>query len=154
MRVALGGDHAGLEVKNTVGAWLREWGHEVIDVGAHEYDKDDDYPDFADAVAIAVTTHRADRGVVVCGSGVGASIAANKVPGARAGMCHDTYSAHQGVEHDDMNILCIGGRIIGIEVAREVVSAFLGARFSQEPRHVRRLGKVLAIEERSLSAKK
>ena len=149
MRIALSGDHAGLEMKNTIAGWLKEWGHHVSDLGAYGYDKDDDYPDFADATAQAIATGRAERGIIVCGSGVGASIAANKVPGVRAGMCHDTYSAHQGVEHDDMNVLCVGGRIIGPEVAREVVTAFLAARFTGEERHRRRLNKVLAIEARS-----
>lgn len=152
MRIALAGDHAGLEMKNTVAAWLREWGHDVADLGAHSYDASDDYPDFACAVAEAVAARRAERGVVVCGSGVGASIAANKVRGVRAGMCHDTYSAHQGVEHDDMNVICLGGRVIGVEVAREVLRAFLEARFTGEERHVRRLKKVLAIEARGAAS--
>lgn len=148
MRVAVSGDHAGFELKNTVAAWLKEWGHEVVDLGAHSYDKDDDYPDFAEASAIAVASGKADRGVIVCGSGVGACVVANKVPGVRAGICHDTYSAHQGVEHDDMNVLCIGGRIIGPEPAREVVKAFIGAKFSGEDRHLRRFNKLVAIEQR------
>ncbi|MGH7534278.1 MAG: RpiB/LacA/LacB family sugar-phosphate isomerase, partial [Gemmatimonadales bacterium] len=107
-----------------------------------------DYPDFAEAVGLAVRDGRAERGIVICGSGVGASVAANKIPGVRAGLCHDTYSAHQGVEHDDMNVLVLGGRVIGWEVAKELVTAFLGARFSGEERHRRRLDKVLALEKR------
>ena len=148
MRIAVAGDHAGLDLKNAIAGWLKQWGHQVEDLGAHTYDRDDDYPDFADAVAQAVRDGKAERGVICCGSGVGASIAANKVRGVRAAMCHDTYSAHQGVEHDDMNVLCVGGRVIGPEVAREVVAAFLNARFTGEERHRRRLGKVLAMEAR------
>lgn len=153
MRIALSGDHAGLEMKNAIAGWLKEWGHQVDDLGAHTYDRDDDYPDFADSVAQAVATGKAERGIICCGSGVGASIAANKVTGVRAAMCHDTYSAHQGVEHDDMNVLCVGGRVVGAEVAREVVHSFLAARFTGEERHRRRLGKVLAIEARAAKSK-
>ena len=152
MRIALAGDHAGLDVKNTVAGWLRDWGHEVTDLGAHAYDATDDYPDFAGAVAEAVAAGKAERGVIVCGSGVGSSIVANKVRGVRAATCHDTYSAHQGVEHDDMNVICLGGRVIGLETAREVLRAFLGARFSGEERHARRLKKVLAIEAKGAQA--
>jgi len=152
MRIALAGDHAGLDLKNTVGDWLIQAGHNVLDLGAYSYDANDDYPDFAGAAASAVGTGEAERGVIVCGSGVGASITANKVPGVRAGLCHDTYSAHQGVEHDDMNVLCIGARVIGIEVARELVDSFLGARFSGEERHLRRLGKLKAIEAKSMGS--
>jgi ribose 5-phosphate isomerase B len=148
MRIAVAGDHAGLDLKNAIAGWLKDWGHQVSDLGAHGYDRDDDYPDFADAVAKAVAAGTAERGIICCGSGVGASIAANKVQGVRAAMCHDTYSAHQGVEHDDMNVLCVGGRVIGPEVAREVVLAFLGAKFTGEERHRRRLNKVLTIEAR------
>ena len=150
MRVAVSGDHAGMDMKNTIAGWLRDWGHQVSDLGAHAYERDDDYPDIADAVAQAVAGGGAERGIICCGSGVGANIAANKVPGVRASMCHDTYSAHQGVEHDDMNVLCIGGRVIGPEVAREVVRAFLSTQFTGEERHRRRLNKVLAIEARYL----
>ena len=146
MKIALGTDHAGFEFKNQLAAILTGQGIDVLEIGAHTYDGDDDYPDFAEAVARAVATGQADKGILVCGSGVGASIAANKVTGVRAAMCHDTYSAHQGVEHDDMNVLCMGARIIGIELAREIAVAFLGASFSGEPRHIRRLAKVLAIE--------
>lgn len=153
MRIAIGADHAGYALKEAVAGMVRAQGHEVDDLGAHDFDPDDDYPDFAALVARAVTGGRADRGVIVCGSGVGASIAANKVPGARAGACHDTYSAHQGVEHDDMNVLCVGGRVIGIELVREVVAAFLGAAFTGEERHLRRLGKIEALESSALRAR-
>ncbi len=146
MRIALGADHAGFEFKQQVSAILLSLGHEVDDVGAHSFDPLDDYPDFTRPVAEAVATGSADRGLLVCGSGVGASIAANKITGIRAAMCHDTYSARQGVEHDDMNVLCLGARIVGIELARELIAAFLGARFSAEERHMRRLEKIKAME--------
>jgi RpiB/LacA/LacB family sugar-phosphate isomerase len=119
-----------------------------LDVGAHSGSQPDDYPDFAEAVAEAVRSGRAERGILICGSGVGASVAANKIPGIRAGLCHDTYSAHQGVEHDDMNILVLGSRVIGLELARELARTFLAAQFSAEERHARRLAKVKAIEAR------
>ncbi|HET7875028.1 MAG TPA: ribose 5-phosphate isomerase B [Methylomirabilota bacterium] len=147
MRIALGADHAGLDLKNEVLAWLKEEGYELLDLGTHSHEPAD-YPDFAEAVGLAVRTGKADRGIVICGSGVGASVAANKIPGIRAGLCHDTYSAHQGVEHDDMNVLVMGARVIGPALARELIRAFLGARFSGEPRHVRRLDKVRALEQR------
>ena len=146
MRVALGADHGGFPLKGEVADLLRQAGHELLDLGAHSYDAGDDYPDFAKAVAEAVGEGRAERGVIICGSGVGASIAANKFRGVRAGLCHDTYSAHQGVEHDDMNVLCLGARIIGPATAFELVRAFLSARFSGEERHARRLAKVLSFE--------
>ncbi len=152
MRVAISADHAGFPLKKELVPFLERLGHEVVDLGAHRYDAADDYPDFAKSVADALVCGEADRGIVVCGSGVGAGIAANKVPGVRAGVCHDTYSAHQGVEHDDMNVLCLGGRIIGLEVAKEVVAAFLKAQFTGEERHVRRLSKLKAIEQESLHA--
>jgi ribose 5-phosphate isomerase B len=147
VRIALGADHAGFEFKQQVSDILTSLGHEVDDLGAHRFDPLDDYPDFTRPVAESVATGSADRGLLVCGSGVGASIAANKIAGIRAAMCHDTYSARQGVEHDDMNVLCLGARIVGIELAREIISAFLSARFSAEERHVRRLAKVKAMEE-------
>jgi RpiB/LacA/LacB family sugar-phosphate isomerase len=147
MRVAIAADHAGFALKQELASWLRDSGHEVIDLGTNSADPVD-YPDYAEAVAHTLLEEKADRGVLICGSGVGASVAANKVPGIRAGLCHDTYSAHQGVEHDDMNVLVLGARVIGIELARELVRAFLGAVFSREPRHVRRLQKMQAIEER------
>ena len=146
MRIALGSDHAGFDLKHKVAGALREMGHDVQDVGAHDYDPLDDYPDFARLVAEAVAGGAAERGVLVCGSGVGASVAANKVRDVRAAICHDTYSAHQGVEHDDMNVLCIGARVIGEELAREVLASFLGAAFTGEERHVRRLDKIKAME--------
>ena len=151
MRVAVGGDHAGFEMKNLIAEHVRALGHTVVDAGAYEYDALDDFPDFSEAVAVRVADGRAERGLVVCGSGVGASVAANKVKGIRAGMCHDTYSARQGVEHDDMNVVCIGSRIIGEELAKEVVSAFLSASFIEsEEKYVRRLNKVLDIEQRNV----
>lgn len=125
-------------------AWLQEAGHQVIDLGAYTYDRNDDYPDFAFKVGEALQAGQAERGIVICGSGVGASIAANKLVGIRAGLCHDTYSARQGVEHDDMNVLCLGARIIGVELARELIQAFLAARFQSDERFLRRLNKVLA----------
>lgn len=146
MRVAIGADHGGYELKEELSALLSAAGHEVVDVGAHTMDSSDDYPDFAAAVASTVASNDAERGIMVCGSGVGASVASNKVKGARASVCHDTYSAHQGVEHDDMNVLCLGARIVGIELAREVATAFLSAQFTGEERHQRRLDKVLSIE--------
>ncbi len=146
MKIAVGADHAGLPLKGTVITRIDALAHTSVDLGAHEFDVDDDYPDFALAVAKEVSEGRADRGVVLCGSGVGASIVANKVRGVRAGVCHDTYSARQGVEHDDMNILCIGSRIIGSALADSIVAAFVTATFTGEERHVRRLEKVKAIE--------
>jgi len=147
MNIAVGSDHAGFLLKQDIAANLRQLGHEVIDVGTNSTDPVD-YPDFAEAVAKTVKENRADRGVMICGSGVGASVSVNKVPGIRGAVCHDTYSAHQGVEHDDMNVLVLGARIIGVELAHELVRAFLGARFTHEERHVRRLGKIKALEER------
>jgi RpiB/LacA/LacB family sugar-phosphate isomerase len=152
MRVVLGSDHAGYEMKEQLLRYVRELGHEVIDVGT-DSTAPVDYPDFSEAVAHPVREGRADRGILICGSGVGASVAANKIPGIRAGLCHDAYSAHQGVEHDDMNVLVLGGRVIGSELARELVKHFLGAIFSAEARHVRRLEKVLQIENRYQSGR-
>lgn len=146
MRIFLGADHGGFELKQELAAHLRSAGHDVVDLGAHEYDALDDYPDSALSVSRAVAAGEGERGIIVCGSGVGASVAANKVKGVRAALCHDTYSAHQGVEHDDLNVLCLGGRIIGGALAREVVDAFVGARFSGEERHRRRLQKILDAE--------
>ena len=145
MRVVAGSDHAGFELKQLLLPVLQELGHEVIDVGTHSAAAVD-YPDFAEAVGKAILEGRADRGVLICGSGVGASVAANKMHGIRAAVCHDTYSAHQGVEHDDMNVLVLGSRVIGPAVAPELVKAFLSASFTREERHMRRLNKVLAIE--------
>ncbi len=147
MKIAIGADHAGFELKRTLAERLAAAGHELADVGAYVFDADDDYPDFAVAVAEKVRSGEAQRGIVVCGSGVGACVAANKRRGVRACLCHDTYSARQGVEHDSMNVLCLGGRIVGEALAWEVVAAFLTARPSAEERHRRRLNKVLAAEE-------
>jgi ribose 5-phosphate isomerase B len=146
MSVAIGADHAGYALKQELVASLRSDGQAVEDLGTHS-PQPVDYPDVAGWVARAVLSGSAERGVLICGSGVGASVAANKFTGIRAGLCHDTYSAHQGVEHDDMNVLVLGARVIGLELARELVRAFLGARFTQEERHQRRLGKIKAIEE-------
>ena len=146
MRIAIGADHGGFGLKSQLVQFVEELGHEVVDVGAHTNDPSDDYPDFAKVVALSVASDQAERGIMVCGSGVGASVAANKVRGVRASVCHDTYSAHQGVEHDDMNVLCLGDRIVGVELARELVRAFVSARFSGEERHKRRLDKVLKME--------
>lgn len=148
MRIALGADHGGFELKNLVAVELRRSGHDVVDVGAHAYDADDDYPDYALALARTVAAGEAERGILICGSGVGACVAAGKVPGIRASLVMDTYSARQGVEHDDMNVLCLGARVIGPELAYELVRAYAGARFTGEERHRRRLGKVKAIEAR------
>jgi ribose 5-phosphate isomerase B len=145
MRVAVASDHAGFSLKETVLVYLRGLGHTVEDLGTCDTTPVD-YPDFAEAVANAVLNGRVERAVLICGSGVGASVAANKFRGIRAGLCHDTYSAHQGVEHDHMNVLVLGGRVIGEALAHELVGAFVGARQSQEERHLRRLAKIEAIE--------
>lgn len=147
MRIALAGDHAGFDMKRHLAARLHALGHDVLDLGTHSTDAVD-YPDCADAVAAALRDGRSERGIIVCGSGAGVSIAANKVPGIRAAVCHDTYTAHQAVEHDDLNVLCLGARVIGVALAEEIVSAFLRAAFSGEERHQRRLDKILAIERR------
>jgi len=147
MRIAVGADHAGFALKEILARYLREHGHEVIDKGT-DSDTPVDYPDFAEAVGQAVLGGTAERGVLICGSGVGASVAANKLPGIRAGLCHDTYSARQGVEHDDTNVLVLGARVIGVELARELVNAFIGAQYSEEDRHRRRVGKIVALETR------
>jgi len=146
MRIGIATDHAGFERKVELIAHLRGMGHEVVDVGAYGPNPTDDYPDFVIPLAREVAAGRVDRGVAVCGSGVGASVCANKIPGVRAGLVHDHFSAHQGVEDDDMNILCMGGRIVGPSVARELVDTFLKAEFSGAERHVRRLRKVAALE--------
>ena len=148
LRVAIGADHGGFALKNELVTRLSK-AYQIIDIGAHALNPDDDYPDFAGAVALMVASGDVERGILVCGSGVGACIAANKVPGVRACLCHDTYSAHQGVEHDDMNILCLGARVISVELAMELVTAFLSASFSSEERYHRRLEKVLAIEQQA-----
>jgi RpiB/LacA/LacB family sugar-phosphate isomerase len=147
MHIVIGADHAGFALKQSLGNYLNELGHGVIDLGTKNQDPVD-YPDYAEAVAKAVLEARAERGVLICGSGVGASVAANKLPGIRAAICHDTYSARQGVEHDDMNILVLGARIVGEELARELMRAFLTAEFTAEERHLRRVWKIKALEKR------
>jgi len=146
MKIAIGTDHAGFPLKQTIIEIIKAEGHAVLDLGTDSTESVD-YPDFSAAVGRAVRDGKADRGVILCGSGVGAAVAANKLKGVRAGLCHDTYSAHQCVEHDDVNVLALGARVIGEEPAREIVKAFLRAEFTREERHVRRLNKVLAIEE-------
>ena len=149
MKLVIASDHAGFPLKEEVRAYLVKAGHDVADLGAYEIDPLDDYPDFAERVGLAIRRGEAPRGVLICGSGVGVCVAANKIPGIRAGMCHDTYSAHQGVEHDDMNVIVLGARIIGSELAFECVGAFVGAKFIADgERFVRRFKKVLAIEAR------
>ena len=146
MKIAVGADHAGLPLKDDIIEVIEGLGHEVIDLGAYEFDPDDDYPDLAAPVARAVSRGQAAKGVILCGSGVGASIAANKIHGARASVCHDSYTAAQGVEHDNMNIICLGARVIGPETARAATTAFLGATMDPHPRFKRRLDKVIALE--------
>jgi ribose 5-phosphate isomerase B len=156
MRIAFAADHAGAELKDDLIRRIEADGpgaHELVDLGGDGSDPADDYPDFARALGEAIRDGKADRGILVCGSGVGASIAANKIRGVRAGLCHDTYSARQGVEHDDMNVLTLGARVIGPEPALECSKAFLGATFSGEERHVRRLNKVLEIEARAMEGR-
>ena len=147
MKIVIGSDHAGYLLKKAVRAELLRLRHRVIDVGTHS-ERPVDYPDFAEAVGLALLKGRGERGILICGSGVGASVAANKLPGIRAGLCHDSYSAHQGVEHDDMNVLVLGARVIGVETAKELVHAFLGAKFTRESRHRRRLKKILELERK------
>ena len=147
MRIVVGADHAGFEMKQTIADYLRHLEYDVIDIGTNS-DRPVDYPDFAEALAKAISDGKADRGVLICGSGVGASVAANKIPGIRAGLCHDTYSARQGVEHDDMNVLVLGARVIGVELARELVNNFLAAKYTDEERHHRRVAKIKALEQR------
>ncbi len=147
MRVAVACDHGGFPLKAAVLRVVQEEGHEAIDLGAYDA-QSSDYPDFAEKVGEAILGGKAERGILICGSGVGACIAANKIHGIYAGVCHDTYSAHQGVEHDDMNVLCLGARIVGEELAKELVRAFLRAEFSREERHVRRVQKVRKIEQK------
>ena len=147
--VALGADHAGFELKTILLTWLRHQGYEVQDMGASTFNAEDDYPDFTAAVAHMVASGNAQRGLVICGSGVGASIAANKIPGVRASICHDIYSAGQGVEHDDMNVVCLGARVIQESLAKDLVTAFLTSKFSGEERHQRRVNKILDLEKQS-----
>lgn len=147
MRIAIGADHAGFEMKRDVAGYLAQQGHEIIDLGTHTTEAVD-YPDIASAVAGAIRNGQADRGLLICGSGAGASVAACKFPGVRAAICHDTYTARQAVEHDDLNLLCLGARVIGPALARTLIDAFLTATFTNEERHLRRLGKIDAIESR------
>ncbi|MBN2243785.1 MAG: ribose 5-phosphate isomerase B [Acidobacteria bacterium] len=152
MRVVLGSDHAGFELKQQILDYVRALGHEVLDVGTHD-GSPVDYPDYAEAVATAVINKDADRGILICGSGVGTAVAANKIPGIRAGICHDCYAAHQGVEHDDMNVLVLGARIIAVALARDLVRIYLEARFSEDARHKRRLAKITGLENKYLLKK-
>jgi|TARA_B100000745_G_scaffold297423_1_gene244350 ribose 5-phosphate isomerase B len=147
MKISLAADHNGFDLKKEISDQLENEGHEVIDVGPHSHDPLDDYPDYAKKLADSVSRGESLRGIMICGSGVGASVASNKVKGIRAAVCHDIYSAHQGVEHDDMNVLCLGSRIVGSEVARELVKAFITAEYTGEERHQRRLDKVLDMEK-------
>ena len=152
MKVAIGADHGGYDLKVDLTKVLESLGHEVLDKGAHEFDAEDDFPDFAAPVAAAVQAGEVERGLVICGSGVGAAIAANKYPGVRAGLCHDTYSAGQGVRHDDMNVLCLGARVVGVALAEDLVKSFMAANLEAgEPRFLRRLKKVAAIEQDQIS---
>jgi ribose 5-phosphate isomerase B len=147
MRVAIGADHAGFQLKQVISEHLRSAGHAIVDVGTAS-DAPVDYPDYAEALGKVVLEGEAERGVLICGSGVGASVAANKIPGIRAGLCHDSYSARQGVEHDEINVLVLGARVIGSALAKELVDRFLAAQFSREERHRRRVGKIKALEQR------
>src|SRR5689334_8520767 len=148
MKISVGADHAGYEMKQQLVDLVKKLGHTVHDVGTFDPGKPDDYPDFAALVAEDIRSGKAERGLLVCGSGVGVSVAANKFKGIRAGLCHDHYSARQGVEHDDMNVLVLGSRVIGVELARELVSRFLTANYTNEERHRRRVGKIQALEKR------
>jgi ribose 5-phosphate isomerase B len=150
MRVGIAADHGGFGLKQDIAESLRVSGHKVVDLGAHRLNPEDDYPDFVIPLARAVAGGEVERGIALCGSGVGASIAANKVPGVRAGLIHDVFSAHQGVEDDDMNVFCLGGRVIGSSLALELVETFLRARFSGAPRHQRRLAELRVLERRDL----
>ena len=151
--VAVGTDHGGFSLKVELVPWLEAQGYQVLDLGAHSFEPADDYPEFVEATGMAVASGQAERGLLICGSGVGATVAANKIPGIRACLCHDVYSAHQGVEHDDLNVLCLGARVIGIELAKDLVTTFLNASFTGEERHRRRLAKVAAIEQRGSQTK-
>jgi len=149
MRIVLGSDHAGFELKHELIEYVQSLGHAILDVGTNSRESVD-YPDFAEAVGLAILKHEADRGILICGSGVGASVSANKIPGIRAAVCHDCYSARQGVEHDDMNILVLGARIVGSALAQDLAKTFLSAKFTMEERHLRRMEKVRALETRFL----
>jgi ribose 5-phosphate isomerase B len=147
-RIAIGGDHAGYSMKSMLVEYLRGCGLEVTDCGTCD-EQPADFPDFAEKVAVEVLSGRVERGLLVCGSGVGVSVAANKIPGIFASLCHDTYSAHQGVEHDDMNVLCIGARVIGPELAMEILRSFLSAKYAPQPRHKKRVDKILELQRRA-----
>lgn len=147
MKIGIAADHGGYELKGIVSTFLKNLGYELIDYGAYELDTKDDYPDFVIPLAIAIASKEIERGIAICGSGVGASVAANKVIGVRAGLIHDHFSAHQGVEDDDMNMICLGGRVIGFMAAEELITAFLDSKFSGAERHKRRLKKVEALEQ-------
>lgn len=147
MRIVLGSDHAGFEMKQNIIAHVQAMGHEVIDVGTSSTSPVD-YPDYAEALGMAIVNKRAERGILICGSGIGAVVAANKIPGIRAGLCHDCYSAHQGVEHDDINVLVLGARVIAAELAHDLVWLFLNAQFTGEERHLQRLAKLKNLEQK------
>jgi ribose 5-phosphate isomerase B len=146
LNIALAADHGGFVLKASLIDWLKLCGYEILDLGAYVFDSKDDYPDFSLKLSEAITSGKVERGILICGSGVGASITANKIRGVRACLCHDTYTARQGVEHDNMNILCLGGRVIGIELAKELISAFLNAKFNLEEKYVRRIDKIAELE--------
>jgi ribose 5-phosphate isomerase B len=147
MRIAVGADHAGVEMKRDLAAAMAQQGHEILDLGTHS-SAAVDYPDIAEAVAAAIRNGQVDRGVIICGSGAGVAVAACKFPGVRAAVCHDCYTARQAVEHDDLNVMCLGSRVVGPALARALVDAFLGATFTAEDRHLRRLAKIDAIESK------
>jgi len=149
-KVALAADHGGFVLKTSLIPWLESLDYEILDLGAEIFNVADDYPDYAECMAEAIASGKVKKGILVCGSGVGAAIAANKVPGVRACLCHDTYSAHQGVEHDDMNVLCLGGRVVGLDLAKELAAAFLKAEFMDLERYRRRLEKVKEMERREV----
>ena len=146
MKIVIASDHGGFELKRNLIEWFKEQDREIEDLGNHVFDSEDDYPDFADKLAKAISMGEADKGILICGSGVGACITANKSKGVRACVCHDTYSAHQGVEHDNMSVLCLGARIVGIELAKELISSFLNAKFIDEGRFRRRFDKLNKID--------
>ena len=147
MKIALASDHGGFELKKDLFNWLKEKNYDVVDLGNKVYDSSDDFPDYAEAISRAVINGEVEKGILICGSGVGAAVAANKFKGIRASVCHDIYSAHQGVEHDAMNILCLGARIIGIQLAKELVAAYINANYLNEERLNRRMEKIIKFEE-------
>ncbi len=147
MKIALASDHGGFELKNKLCLWLTDNGYDIIDLGNNSYDPLDDFPDFAEIISKAIINRKADKGILICGSGVGAAVAANKFKGVRASVCHDIYSAHQGVEHDAMNILCLGARVVGIQLAIDLIAAFINANYLNEERLNRRLEKIKIFED-------